>query len=377
MPIPVQAENIQTVLDDLTHKGASDIQLKTGHRPLAYIHGDWLPQLEYDAIHGDGVEAIHQVLCKDGRYRAVQDGPFDGDYRTSSLQNHFRVSAGRESGRMFLSLRPLPKDIPALHDLHLLDDVIGEPPPGFGALTAGFDYVLRQRRGLILVTGPTGSGKSTTLASFVNHLNHSRHYNIITIEDPIEFAFKSAKSQILQREVGVDTDSFGSALRAALRQKPDVILVGEMRDRPTIEAACRAAATGHLVMSTMHNNEAPAAIERIVNEFPAGEQVRVRHMLSEVLLGVFAQELVPTVAGGRQVIHESMVLTPELRASIRPKAGENNGGDYLQNIRDNMRTKNQYGSRLLDSELRRAVDYGLIEESVAFEYCIQKDQWGK
>ncbi len=373
---PVNQDNIHNVLDELTRNGASDIQFKVGHPPLAYQQGVWNPQSQYEALVGDTVMHIHQKICRDDRYRTVPDSlPFDGDYRTSSSHHHFRVSVGKEQGRLFLSLRPLPRDVPDFERLRLLDDELGQPA-GKGHLTAGFQYVLKQKRGLILVTGPTGSGKSTTLASFVDHVNQTRAYNIITIEDPIEFVFRSRKSHIIQREVGVDTTSFSDALRAALRQKPDIILVGEMRDAETINAAFRAAATGHLVLSTLHNNEAAQTIERIINEFPTNEQVRVRHQLSEVLVGIFAQQIVPTIQGSRQVIHEGMVITPNMRGIMRPRENEP-GGAYLQTLRDTLEQNNPLGNRSMDSELRRAVAAGLIHEDVALEYATRPDAWDR
>ncbi len=373
--IPVTPDNISDVLDDLTLLGASDIQFKTGQPPLIGLRGAWQPQHQYETLTGQTVEMIHEKLCRDGRHLKIpSEKPWDADYRTSTGISNFRVSGGKEVGRPYLVLRPLPREIPDFSKLRLLDDQLG-PPPGFGHITAGFEHVLKQKRGLILVTGPTGSGKSTTLASFVDHVNTHYSYNIITIEDPVEFIFRSKKSHILQREVGSDTESFSGALRASLRQKPDIILVGEMRDSETINAAFRAAATGHLVMSTLHNNEAAQTVERIINEFPPMEQNRVRHALSEVLVGIFAQQLVPTIDGGRQVIHESMVLTPEMRSTLRPQEGA--GGSYLQSLRETLNVRNPLGSRSMDNELRRAVKHGLIAEDVARDFAIQVDQWDK
>ncbi|MCD0168220.1 type IV pilus twitching motility protein PilT [Deinococcus sp. 23YEL01] len=372
--IPVTPENISTVLDDLTRAGASDIQLKTGQPPLIALHGAWTPQTQYALLTGNGVTNLHQKLCRDTRYRDIPDSqPWDADYRTSTSLSNFRVSGGKEHGRPYLVLRPLPREIPSFNELRLLDDEMGEAPHGVGHLTEGFKWVMRQKRGLILVTGPTGSGKSTTLASFVDHVNRTQCHNIITIEDPIEFVFRSKRSQILQREVGVDTGSFSGALRAALRQKPDIILVGEMRDAETINAAFRAAATGHLVLSTLHNNESAATVERIINEFPAEEQNRARHSLSEILVGIFAQQLVPTTTGKRQVIHEAMVLTSNQRSIIRPNGETDNG--YLQSLRDTLKARNPYGNRSMDNELKRAVAAGIISEEVAQEYAIQPEKW--
>ncbi len=374
MSIPVTPDTFQTLLDDLTRAGASDIKLVTGQCPFANIMGAWQPQTQYAVLTGNTVAMLHAKICRDARWKDIPpEGVWDADYRTSTANSNFRVSAGKENGRPYLVLRPLPREIPTFDKLRLLDDTLEETPGHTKHLTEGLEYAMRQKRGLVLVTGPTGSGKSTTLASCVNYINQSRAYNIITVEDPIEFVFRPSKSHILQREVGVDTESFGMALRAALRQKPDIILVGEMRDAETIDAAFRAAATGHLVLSTLHNNEAAQTVERIINEFPPESQTRARHQLSEVLVGIFAQQLVPTVDGGRQVIHEAMVLTPPQRSIIRPKEG-NGGGNYLQQLRDTLNNKNDLGSRSMDKELLRAVRGGIIEQDVALEFAIMPDQ---
>lgn len=370
----VTPENISHVLDEATQAGASDIQFKSNQPPLMAKNGKWMPLPGYESLTEALVMGIHAKLCRDPRYQQIpQEGCFDADYRTATLNNNFRVSAGKEQGRPYLVLRPLPREIPNFTSLKLLDDQIG-PPSHTVPLTEGFEHVMRQKRGLVLVTGPTGSGKSTTLASLINHVNQNRQYNIITIEDPIEFQFRSKQSHLIQREVGVDTGSFELALRAALRQKPDIILVGEMRDQETMNAAFRAAATGHLVLSTLHNNEVAATIERIINEFPPEQQNRAQHALSEVLVGIFAQQLVPTLDGGRQVIHEALVFTPTVRAMLRPKPDGSGAGGYQQLVRDHMRVKNENGSRLMDSELKRAMLEGLISEEVALEFAIQPDQ---
>ena len=375
--LPVSPDGIHLMLDDLTTLGASDIKLVTGQRPLANIMGAWHPQTQYDILGGDTVGMLHAKLCKNPRWKDIpSEGVWDADYRTSTANYNFRVSAGKENGRPYLVLRPLPREIPTFDKLRLLDDTLGTPPSHTVHLTEGLEYAMRQKRGLVLVTGPTGSGKSTTLASCVNYINQTRQYNIITIEDPIEFVFRANKSHIVQREVGSDTESFSMALRAALRQKPDIILVGEMRDAETIDAAFRAAATGHLVLSTLHNNEAAQTVERIINEFPPEAQNRAKHQLSEVLVGIFAQQLVPTTDGGRQVIHEAMVLTPPQRSIIRPKEGSTGGG-YLQQLRDTLHHKNTLGSRSMDKELLRAVKADVIDPDVALEFAIMPDQLAK
>jgi twitching motility protein PilT len=368
--IRIEPDFIPTVLDDLTAQGASDIQFRTNQPPLICLHGLWKPMIEYAPLTATDIEAIHAKICRDDRWQTFPEhGPWDADYRTSSQTNNFRVSAGKEQGRLYLVLRPLPRETPTFEHLKTLDDLIGAPDRS-SHIQGAFIRALSAKRGLVLVTGATGSGKSTTLAACVEYLNLHHHYNIITIEDPTEFTFRSKKSQVIQRETGVDTGSFSSALRAALRQKPNVILVGEMRDAETMEAAFRAASTGHLVLSTMHNNEVVQVIERITNEFPPEQQNRVKFQLSEVLVGVFAQQLLPTLTGGRQVVHEVMLLDQPTRALLR-------GEDYQQALRDALRVKNDVGNRLMDEEILRCYQEQLISEDVAMEFAINPMQLEK
>lgn len=224
------------------------------------------------------------------------------DFSFSYKEMRFRCNVFLQKGVLSASIRLLPKEV---RDLATL----GVPPVVTGMLT--------RNQGLIIVTGPTGHGKSTTLAAMLNQIAGQRRGHIITIEDPIEYIFQHKKSLISQREVGVDTPSFGSALRAALREDPDIVLVGEMRDQETVEAALQLAETGHLVMTTLHTNSAAQTANRIVDIFPTHQQGQVRVQLSEVLLGIVSQRLLPRVQGGRVLASEVLMATTAVRALIR------------------------------------------------------------
>jgi len=245
--------------------------------------------------------------------------------------------------------RVIPENAPTMEELHL--------PPVFESL-------VDLPNGLILVTGPTGSGKSTTLASMVNHINLLQEAHIITIEDPIEFTHESKKSLINQREVHRDTHSFAAALRSSLREDPDVILVGEMRDLETIRLALTAAETGHLVMATLHTSSAPRTINRIVDVFPAGEKNMIRNMLSESLQAVICQTLVKKEGGGRTAALEIMLGTPAIRNLIRE--------DKVSQMMTSMQTGSEYGMCTLDQYLQGLVGRGEISNEVARNAAVNK-----
>lgn len=282
--------------------GASDLHLSVGNPPILRVHGDILP-LKANTLTADDVrQMIYSVMTEQQRSDYERD--LETDFAISfSDKMRFRVNAFTTLSGPAAVLRTIPTKILTLEELNA--------PEVLTKLT-------ELHKGLILVTGPTGSGKSTTLAAMVNHINVNMNKHILTIEDPVEFVHKSQKSLVNQREVGESTKSFARALRSALREDPDVILVGELRDLETIQLAMTAAETGHLVMGTLHTNSAPKTIDRIVDVFPASDKEMVRSMLSVSLEAIITQALVKRADGqGRLAVHEILLGTSAIRNLIR------------------------------------------------------------
>ncbi len=294
---------------DAVERGASDIHLKAGQPPVIRFDGELQP-LEGFPIF-DSV-ALEQVLDRVGaatprRVAAFHEtGELDTAYHVPGLPR-FRVNAFRQRGEISFAFRVIPRQVPDFASLHL--------PPGVERLS-------EEHRGLILVTGATGSGKTTTLAAVVGHINRTRRQHIVTIEDPIEILHEDATCIVNQREVGLDTDSFNQALRRVLRQDPDVILIGELRDSETAETALQAAESGHLVLSTMHTVDAAETIGRLVEFFPAIKQPAIRSILAGVLKGVVSQRLLPRTSGGRVAAVEVMVANSRIQELIRENKAE-------------------------------------------------------
>lgn len=294
---------IEKVLSGALSKGASDIHITVGVPPLLRIDGGLEPLEGWGVLTPRDTEAMAFALLNESQKGTLSEkGEVDFSY---SLQNRgrFRINAFRQRGSLAVAIRPIPFKIPDLEDL-LLPDVLRE--------------MALMSRGLFLVTGPTGSGKSSTLAAMINYINKNRTAHIITLEDPIEFLHKHDKSIINQREIGNDSQSFAGALRGALRQDPDIILVGEMRDLETIQIAVTAAETGHLVFSTLHTNGAASTVERIIDVFPPAQQQQIKVQLANVLNGVLSQQLLKRADNrGRVVACEVMVGNKAVRNNIR------------------------------------------------------------
>ena len=305
------ALEIQEILQLVIDKGASDLHLKVGLPPIIRVSGK-LQKTDFESLTKDELQRIvFSMLSGDQRKVLEQTYELDCSYGVSGL-GRFRVNVYKDRGTYAAALRTIPFQVPNMEDLGL--------PPVVGK------ELVHKPRGLILVTGPTGSGKSSTLAAMINWINENKAEHILTVEDPIEFLHRHKSSVISQRELGADTKSFANALKAALREDPDIILVGEMRDLETIQLALTAAETGHLVFGTLHTSSAAQTIDRVVDVFPTAQQQQVRVMLSNGLVAVMSQTLLPrqvaqagaaAITKGRVLAMEIMINTPAIANLIR------------------------------------------------------------
>jgi twitching motility protein PilT len=342
--------DVKELMRSMVDLEASDLHLKTGSPPMVRVHGELRP-IPGSALGADEVRRALETLTDAGQQQVFDSSwELDFSYQLAD-QVRFRVNAARERSHVSLSFRLIPLAIPALDSLGL--------PPVCAALAT-------RRRGLVLVTGPTGSGKSTTLAAMIDHLNHVDARRVVTIEDPIEYLYRDDRCVITQRELGTDTRSFALAARQALRQDPDVLLVGEMRDADTIAACLTAAETGHLVLSTLHTNSGPQTIDRIVDVFPPHQQSQIRMQLSLALEAVLAQLLLPRVdRPGRVPAMEVMLATPAIRNLIRE--------GKTHQMASVIQTGAQFGMQTLDQSLTNLVRSGRITQAVAEEHASSPD----
>lgn len=329
---------IDKLLDNIDIRIVSDVHITSGLKPMVRIDGN-LVNVNEEPIPHEMVEQYIKDMIPTKFNEFLTSGEIDFKYNKPGISN-FRVNAFKCKGTYAICMRVIKESIPKLSDI--TDSMILRD---FTELTDG----------LVLVTGPTGSGKSTTLAAMINEINTTQKKHIITLEEPIEYIHETKKSMINQREVGEDTKSYAMGFRAALRQDPDVILVGEMRDPETIEIALRAAQTGHLVFSTLHNMGAANSIYRIINSFESGHQNEVKIQLSSLLRGVVSQVLIPNSCGkGRTAAMEIMVCTPSIKNLIRE-------GNYEQ-IDSFIQMGNKFGMQTIDMDLRRLVNNGVISK---------------
>lgn len=333
--------NLDDLLTFAVRNNASDLHLSAGLPPMIRVDGDIrrinLPALEHKEVHSLVYDIMNDKQRKD--YDEFLECDFS--FEVPKLAR-FRVNAFNQNRGAGAVFRTIPTKILSLEDL---------------GCSNVFREMVEVPRGLILVTGPTGSGKSTTLAAMIDYKNKTEHGHILTVEDPIEFVHESHKSLINQREVHRDTLGFNEALRSALREDPDVILVGEMRDLETIRLALTAAETGHLVFGTLHTSSAPKTIDRIIDVFPAGEKSLVRSMLSESLQAVISQTLLKKIGGGRIAAWEIMIGTPAIRNLIRE--------DKVAQMYSSIQTGNAYGMQTLDQHLLQLVKSGLVNRQDA------------
>jgi twitching motility protein PilT len=333
--------------------GASDLHLSAGIPPTVRLHGALRPMPDVDSLEAETLrEMVFGILPQTQRERFEAEHELDTSHSVSGV-GRFRVNVALQRGSIAVAMRPIPHDIPNFDTLGLPD-----------AVSSFTDL----RRGLVLVTGPTGSGKSTSLASLIDIINRTKPLHIVTVEDPIEFLHVHKRCVISQREIGEDTASFSEALRRVLRQDPDVVLVGELRDLETISTALTAAETGHLVFATLHTQDAPSTIDRVIDVFPANQQEQIRIQLGSCLQGVVTQQLVPTKDGkGRVAACEVLVCTPAVQNLIR--------GAKTHQVASIMQTGGQYGMQTMDQSLALLVKQELITVAMAKDRCRNEDDF--
>jgi twitching motility protein PilT len=341
--MPESSQNIDQLLTELVSRGGSDLHLTVGSHPVVRLHGSLKRLEEFPKLTAeDTLHMLYRIMSSDQQKRLETQGQIDMSYSIPGLAR-FRVNAYSQRESLAAAFRLIPMELQTLEELGL--------PPSLHLLT-------RKPRGLVLVTGPTGSGKSTTLAAMIDEINRERHDHIVTIEDPIEFLHKHKGCIVNQREIGSDTQSFAEALRAALRQDPDVILLGEMRDLETISTALTAAETGHLVFATLHTQSAPATVDRVIDVFPAAQQEQIRMQLSGTLEGIITQSLLPTADGrGRVAALEILYPDDAVRNLIRQAR--------VEQIYSVMQTGTQRGMQTMEQALHALVTRNVITQETA------------
>lgn len=344
------ADNIDEILSRAYVNGASDIHIAVGAPPKMRLHGELL-QMPYRFLAPVDTRNLLSVLLTEDTIKDFdKEGDIDFAYSIPGMCR-FRVNMFKQRGTWGAVFRTLSNSIPTADSLKV--------PQAVQALTS-------KKRGLILVTGPTGSGKSTTLASLIRIINETRHENIITLEDPIEYLHRHNKSTVIQREMGSDSKSFAASIRAALREDPDVILIGEMRDPETIATAITAAETGHLVFSTLHTIGAAATVDRIIDSFPENQQAQVRTQLVTVLEAVISQQLIPLADGtGRCAAFEVMLSNSAVRNLIKE--------NKIQQINSTIQTNKAMGMVTMDDSIRQLYLAGYIDRDKAIEFAVDKN----
>jgi len=345
---------IELLLEECIKRKASDLHLQVGVPPMLRVDGSLVPISGLPVLDAKAVEKlVFAALDEEQQSMLIKDKEFDFSFAFGDIAR-FRVNAFHERGNVAAAFRLIPSDLLSIADL-------GLPP----VVSSFADFP----RGLVLVTGPTGSGKSTTLAALVDKINTERSEHIITIEDPIEFTHRSKRSVVVQREVHYDTFSFSAALRSALREDPDVVLIGEMRDLETIQAAITIAETGHLVLATLHTNSAAQSIDRIIDVFPSHQQPQIRVQLANMLMAILSQRLVPSIGGGRVVAAEVLVATPAVRAIIRDGKSH-----QLDNV---IQTSADKGMQTMDRTLVKLVQKGIVSMDDAREYAVNLEEFDR
>lgn len=338
---------IESILEEVVRRKASDLHIQVGLPPIMRVDGALVPIGGITDLDNKTIETlIFSILDEEQKAILIKDKEFDFSFAFGDL-GRFRVNLFHERGNIAGAFRLLNNEIPSIEQLKL-------PPI--------IEKFSEFPRGLVLVTGPTGSGKSTTLAAMINKINQEKAVHIITVEDPIEYTHRSIKSIIVQREVHYDTYSFSAALRSVLREDPDVVLLGEMRDLETIANAITIAETGHLVFATLHTNGAAQSIDRMIDVFPPHQQAQVRSQLSNILMAIVSQRLVPSVGGGRIPAAEILVANPAVRNLIRE--------GKIQQMEAIIQTGGEFGMQSMDKTLVGLVHSGEITYDEARNYAV-------
>lgn len=342
--------NVQQLLDLTIARNASDLHLSVGFPPTLRIHGELIPVPGEQPTSPEQIESLIKPLLSDMQsniYRQAFELDLSFEFEGRA---RFRINLFRQKGHPAAALRLIPYQIPFIEEL------------GFSPVV---NKLIELKQGFILVTGPTGHGKSTTLASFVNQINKTRAAHIITVEDPIEYVYPAGKSLIEQREMYSDTKSWENALRSALREDPDVVLIGEMRDLETISSAMTIAETGHLVFATLHTNSAAQSVDRIIDVFPEIQQPQIRLQLASTLEAILSLRLVPTIDPGRTLASEVLFATPAVRNIIREAKS------YL--IDNTIETSAELGMQSLERSLANLVKGGKISQDVALRFALRPE----
>ena len=339
----VNVQPIEGLVRELWHRGGTDIHITAGAPPMFRIDGDLIPVQGHAALHPDEIEQlVTAMLPVDLQQQFIEHRAVDFSFSWEDT-TRFRGNIFRQRGAVSMALRAIPFQIPTMEDLLL--------PPVLGSFC-------NHRQGLVLMTGPTGSGKSTTQAAMIGQINRSQRRHILTLEDPIEYVHSHAQSIISQREIGFDVPTFQDGLRSALREDPDVVLVGEMRDPESIATTLSVAETGHLVFATLHTNDTSSALDRIIDVFPPQRQDQIRVQLAGALTGIVAQRLVPRVDGGMIAAFEILIANNAVRSLIREGKSHQVRNVIGQSVREGMQT--------LEQSLSVLVAHGLVsyEEAI-------------